>query len=78
MNKRNRTELAEWEIRLLAEAEEIENKVIALTKFLDEPEDNTKIDRVHWSMLETQLAAMETYSNVVKMRLISLNIRLDY
>lgn len=77
-----KTQLPEWQERLLEERKELMERTIKLNKFLNNPD--TKLNGREWRMLEGQASCMRDYLQILTTRCVyyglldAVNLNLDY
>ena len=77
-----KTQLPEWQERLLEERKELMERTIKLGKFLDDPD--AKLNHEEWKMLEAQYHHMKEYLQILTTRCVryglleAINLYLDY
>lgn len=67
------TKIPEWQIRVIAEKEELSKKVTSLGKFVLESEEFDKLTDSEKIILMDQLIVMEEYEDILNRRLQNFN-----
>ncbi len=64
--------MSNYKTRLLAEAQDLEAKLIGLKNFIERPGMQDTVTAPHWSLLQAQHGAMMAYYHILNMRIVDL------